>query len=196
MFRTIGDRPSAWELLLPAEVLRLPGELARVDALLDDPVFFAPFVRCFHPVIGRPSTPVEWYLRLMFLKFRYRLGFESLCDEVADSISWRRFCRIPLDGKVPHPTTLMKLTTRCGADAVAGLNEALWAKAAGAKLLRTARVRADTTVIPANVAYPTDSGLAAKAVGKLVRTMRRVQAAGGAPGTAFVDRRGQRRGGS
>lgn len=38
---------------------------------------------------------------------------------------------------MPHPTTLMNLTTRCGQDAVAGLNEALWAKAAGDKLLRT-----------------------------------------------------------
>ena len=108
---------------------------------------------------------------------------------MADSISWRRFCRIPLDGKVPHPTTLMKLTTRCGEATVAGLNEALWAKAAGEKLLRTTRVRADTTVIPANVAYPTDSGLSAKAVGKLVRTVRRVQAAGGATGTVVTDRR-------
>jgi IS5 family transposase len=101
----------------------------------------------------------------------------------------RRFCRIPLDAKVPHPTTLMKLTTRCGDQAVAGLNEALWAKAAGQKLLRTARVRADTTVISANVAYPTDSGLLAKAVGKLMRTARRVQAAGGATGTVMRDRR-------
>jgi transposase, IS5 family len=152
-------------------------------------VFFAPFAPHFHPVLGRPSTPVECYLRLMFLKFRYRLGYESLCAEVSDSISWRRFCRIPLDGRVPHPTTLMKLTTRCGESAVAGLNEALWAKAAGARLLRTARVRADTTVISANVAYPTDSGLLAKAVGKLVRTVRRVQAAGGATGTVMTDRR-------
>jgi IS5 family transposase len=189
VFRTIGDRPSLWESRLPPEVLRLPEELARVDALLDDPVFFAPFAPHFHPVIGRPSTPAEWYLRLMFLKFRYRLGYESLCAEVSDSISWRRFCRIPLDGRVPHPTTLMKLTTRCGEGAVAGLNEALWAKAAGAKLLRTARVRADTTVISANVAYPTDPGLLAKAVGKLVRTARRVRAAGGAAGTAMADRR-------
>ncbi len=189
MFCTVGDRPSLWESLLPPEVLRLPEELARVDALLDDPAFFAPFARYFHPVLGRPCTPVECYLRLMFLKFRYRLGFESLCAEVADSISWRRFCRIPLDGRVPHPTTLMKLTTRCGEDAVAGLNEALWAKAAGARLLRTARVRADTTVICANVAYPTDTGLLAKAVGRLVRTARRVQAAGGAPGTILTDRR-------
>jgi IS5 family transposase len=189
MFRTVGDRPALWESLLPAEVLRLPAELARVDALLDDPAFFAPFAPYFHPLIGRPSTPVECYLRLMFLKFRYRLGYESLCAEVSDSISWRRFCRIPLDGKVPHPTTLMKLTTRCGETAVAGLNEALLAKAAGQKLLRAARVRADTTVIPANVAYPTDSGLLAKAVGKLVRTVRRVQAAGGATGTGVTDRR-------
>jgi transposase, IS5 family len=146
MFRTIGDGPSAWESLLPAQVLRLPEDLARVDALLDDPVFFAPFAPFFHPVLGRPSTPAEWYLRLMFLKFRHGLGYESLCAEVSDSISWRRFCRIPLDGSVPHPTTLMKLTGRCGEAAVAGLNEALWAKAAGQKLLRTTRVRADTTV--------------------------------------------------
>jgi IS5 family transposase len=189
MFRTVGDQISLWESLLPEEVLRLPEELARVDGLLDDPAFFAPFAAYFDPLIGRPSTPVECYLRLMFLKFRYRLGYESLCQEVADSISWRRFCRIPLDGKVPHPTTLMKLTRRCGEEAVAGLNEALWAKAAQAKLLRTARVRADTTVIPANVSYPTDSGLLAKAVGKLVRTARRVQAAGGAPDTVMTDRR-------
>jgi transposase, IS5 family len=138
VFRTIGGCPSRWESLLPPELLRLPEELARVDALLDDPAFFAPFAPHFHPVLGRPSTPIECYLRLMFLKFRYRLGYESLCAEVSDSISWRRFCRIGLDGAVPHPTTLMKLTTRCGEGAVAGLNEALWAKAAGAKLLRTA----------------------------------------------------------
>ena len=189
MFRTISGPVPAWESLLPPELLRLPEELARVDALLDDPAFFAPFAPHFHPVLGRPSTPIECYLRLMFLKFRYRLGYESLCAEVSDSISWRRFCRIPLDGKVPHPTTLMKLTSRCGEAAVAGLNEALWAKAAGQKLLRTARVRADTTVIAANVAYPTDAGLLAKAVGKLVRAARRVQAAGGATGTVMTDRR-------
>src|SRR5256884_1294991 len=187
MFRTVGDRPALWESLLPAEVLRLPAELARVDALLDDPAFLAPFAPYFHPVIGRPSTPIECYLRLMFLKFRYRLGYESLCAEVSDSISWRRFCRIGLDGTVPHPTTLMKLTTRCGDEAVAGLNEALWAKAAGQKLLRTARVRADTTVIAANVAYPTDVGLLAKAVIKLVRTVRRGAGAGGGPGAPGGD---------
>src|SRR5262249_48000513 len=78
------DRPSSWESRLPPELLRLPEELARGDALLDDPAFFAPFAPHFHPVIGRPSTPAEWYLRLMFGKFRYRLGLEGLCAEVSD----------------------------------------------------------------------------------------------------------------
>jgi IS5 family transposase len=109
-----------WDAILPSELLVLPAELGRVDALLDDPVFFAPFAPYFHPVLGRPSTPVECYLRLMFGKFRYRLGYESLCAGVSDSISWRRFCRIGLGARVPHPTTLMKLTTRCGEAAVAG----------------------------------------------------------------------------
>ena len=154
MLRTHAEQVSLWEAVLPDEVRRLPVELERVDRLLDDGVFFGPFVPFFHPRAGRPSTPMETYLRLMFLKFRHGLGYESLCREVADSITWRRFCRIPLDGKVPHPTTLMKLTTRCGTAAIDGLNEALLAKAVQVKVLRTNRLRADTTVVPANVAYP------------------------------------------
>lgn len=188
MLRTLGDQVSLWEAMLPEELLVLPAELARVDALLDDEAFFAPFVPFFDPRIGRPSTPMETYLRLMFLKFRYRLGYESLCREVSDSITWRRFCRIPLDSTVPHPTTLMKLTTRCGTAAVGGLNEALLAKAVEAKLVRTARVRVDTTVLPANVAYPTDSGLLAKAVRRIAANARRIQAAGGATRTRVRDR--------
>ena len=189
VFRTVGDQCSLWESVLPEELRRLPEELARVDALLDDSVFFAPFVPFFDPRMGRPSTPMETYLRLMFLKFRYRLGYESLCREVADSITWRRFCRIPLDGVVPHRTTLMKITTRCGETAVAGLNDALLIKAAEAKLLRTNKVRADTTVVEGDVGYPTDSGLLAKAVGSMARTVERIKAAGGATRTRVRDRR-------
>jgi len=188
VFRTVSDQVSLWESVLPPELLKLPDELARVDVLLDDPVFFGPFEPFFDPRIGRPSTPMETYLRLMFLKFRYRLGYESLCREVSDSITWRRFCRIGLDAAVPHPTTLMKLTTRCGSTAVNGLNEALLAKAAEAKVLRTNRVRADTTVVPANVAYPTDSGLLARAIRRIGTTGQRIHAAGGGVRTRLRDR--------
>ena len=83
----------------------------------------------------------------------------------------------------------MKITSKCGDTAVEALNEALLGKAAAAKLLRVNRVRADTTVVGADVAYPTDSGLLAKAVGQIARTVKRIKAAGGATRTRSRDRR-------
>ncbi len=189
VFRTVNEQPTLWDAILPSELLVLPTQLAQVDALLDDAVFFGPFAAYFDARIGRPSIPMETYVRLMFLKFRYRLGYESLCREVADSISWQRFCRIPLGMRVPHPTTLMKITTRCGDEAVAALNEALLVKAGGAKLLRTDRVRADTTVVEADVGYPTDSGLLAQAVSTMCRSMARIKTAGAASRSKVRDRR-------
>jgi IS5 family transposase len=100
VFRTVGVQPSLWDSVLPEALRRLPEELARVDALLADPVVLC---AVFDPRMGRPLTPMETYLRLMFLKFRYRLGYEALCREVTDSISWRRLCRIPLDGGERFP---------------------------------------------------------------------------------------------
>jgi IS5 family transposase len=53
----------------------MPAELEAVDRLLDDPAFFEPFGAHLHAALGRPSLPIETYVRLMFLKYRYRLGF-------------------------------------------------------------------------------------------------------------------------
>jgi IS5 family transposase len=107
---------------------------------------------------------------------------------VTDSIGWQRFCRIPLGGRVPHPTTLMKITTRCGETAIGGLNEALLARAVEAKVLKTNRLRADTTVVEANVAYPTDSSLLAKGVAKMVKSAKKLRAMGLATRTKLADK--------
>ncbi len=53
MLRTVSDQPTLWDVILPSELLVLPAELARVDALLDDPVFFAPLAAYFDARIGR-----------------------------------------------------------------------------------------------------------------------------------------------
>lgn len=189
MLRTKVDPQSTlWEALLPPEFLSLPPGLLEVDRFLDDPVFFEPFVPYFDAQIGRPSIPIETYLRMMFLRFRYRLGFETLCAEITDSLAWRRFCRIGITSTVPHPTTLMKITTRCGEGAVDELNVALLNKASHSHLVKLDKVRADTTVVPANVTYPSDAGLLAKGVAKLAKTVRQMQQAGLARRTRFRNR--------
>ena len=66
MLRTkVDPQPTLWEPLLPEEFRRLPPGLSAIDAFLDDPVFFEPFVAYFDPYYGRPSTPIETYLLLM-----------------------------------------------------------------------------------------------------------------------------------
>ncbi len=59
MLRPRMDQVSLWEAVLPPEVLRLPAVLARVDALLDDPVFFTPVRAVLRPKGRAPSTPMD-----------------------------------------------------------------------------------------------------------------------------------------
>jgi IS5 family transposase len=133
-------------------------------------------------------VPIDTLLRLLYLKHRYGLGYESLCREVADSISWRRFCRIGLDRPVPHPTTLVKLVRRAGPETIEQLNAALVAKLAQGKLLRARKLRVDTTVVEADIDYPTDADLLEGAVRKLGGLVRRIKGRGAASKTQFRDR--------
>lgn len=180
---------SLWEAVLPAELRELPPELAKVDEILDDDRFLAPFRSRLTSRIGRPTIPIESYLRLMYLKHRYGLGYETLCKEVADSFTWRRFCRIALDGRVPDPTTLMKLTRRLGPELVEELNAGLLSLTVERKLLRSRRLRVDSTVVESDTRHPTDSGLCAHAVPRLSCLGKRIQAAGLAGRTKLRDRR-------
>src|SRR4051812_25581128 len=113
VLRTVGPPGSLFELLLPAGMRGVSGGLAAVDGLLDDGRFFGPFRSFFDPTEGRPSIPIETYLRLMFLKYRYGLGYERVCALVADWITWRRFCRVGLEASVPDESTIRKITRRC-----------------------------------------------------------------------------------
>jgi IS5 family transposase len=191
VLRTVGPQGSLFELLLPAGMRVLSGELAEVDRLLDDRRRFGPFRPFFDPTEGRPSIPIETYLRLMFLKYLYGLGYERLCAEVADSISWRRFYRIGLETSVPDESTVRKLTRRCGPELIEELNRQLLAATHQRGEVDLDRVRADTTVVEADIKYPTDSGLLTSATCHIASRLGRLHGAG--VKVSFVDRTSQAR---
>jgi len=191
VLRETEPQATSWDALLPEEAKRLPPELVAVDAFLDDERFIAPWRASFSKRLGRPSVPIDTLLRLPYLKHRYQLGSEALCREVSDSISWRRFCRLPLDRPVPHPTTLVKLVRRAGPETIEQLNAALVAKLAAGKLLRARKLRVDTTVVEADIDYPTDADLLEHAVSKLGGLVRRIKGRGAASRTRFRDRGGR-----
>jgi transposase, IS5 family len=177
--------------LLPAEKLgserglfrRVPEDLPALDVLLADPEVLWPLLERWRQEFretgrmvlaeGQPTIPHETYVRLMVLKQRCRWGYRSVVAEVSDSIHLRRFCKISLSERVPDESTVRKLTRRIGAETVSELTRAMIVKACREKRFRPRAVRIDSTVIEADVKYPTDSRLASSGVKVLVREVAR-----------------------
>jgi IS5 family transposase len=170
MLTLLAEQPEClWDDGLPVEVKELPEDLAALDALLCDPELLWPIVERWREEFeqtgrlvlteGRPTIAMETYIRLMVLKARYRWGYRTLVAEVSDSIHLRRFCRISLTERVPDESTPRRLTRRIGSVTVAEMTRALIDAAVRQKRFRPRAIRIDSTVIEADVKYPTDSGL-------------------------------------
>lgn len=180
MLRLVPVHPvdTLWDPLLPAEVRRLPADLALLDTLLEDPALLACFQRRWDHAAqqaGRPTIPMATYLRLMVVKHRTGWGYETLMQEVSDSLHLRRFCLLALHQRVPDESTVRKLTRRLGSELVADLIRELIAKARRERRFQARAMRCDSTVAAADIRYPTDSGLCGDAVQRLAREARRVR---------------------
>ena len=193
-----GQVESLWDELLPERLRELPADLAQIDALLRDEALLAPIeahwereaqARCRSAKgHGRPTIPMQTYVRLMVLKHRYGWGYETLMREVSDSLHLRRFCLIPIDVEVPDESTVRKLTRRLGAETVAELSRLVIGKASRETRFRVRAVRIDSTVVEADVRYPTDAGLAGDGVRTLAREGKRLRAKVGATRAKVQDR--------
>ncbi len=181
-----------WDELLAIEARLLPADLAVIDGVLDDPAVLAPVAVVWQREAerggrstaghGRPTVAMGTYVRLMVIRQRNGWGYERLAREVADSLHLRRFCRIALGERVPDESTIGKLTRRLGPEVVAAITRAVIAKGVNETRFRARAVRIDSTVVEADVRYPTDAGLAGDAVRLLAREGKRAGAlvAGGA----------------
>jgi len=169
------EQPSLWESVLPPELFRMNEELTQVDKLLSDERFLTPFQQKFGTGMGRPTTAVATYLRMMYLKYRYQLGYEVLVKEVKDSFAWRRFCHLSLADRVPESTTLIKLTHKYGAETVKTLNETLVLKLKESKVVRGKKLRIDTTVVESDIHYPTDTGLLNDGIRVITRAVTKLK---------------------
>ncbi len=188
---------SLWDEILPAEMKALPDDLARLDELLSDPGLLAPIATRWERLLtetgscagrGRPTIAMETYVRLMIVKHRSGWGYETLMREVSDSLHLRRFCRIGMTNRVPDESTVRKLTRRLGAEVVHEITRELIQKARREKRFRPRAARIDSTVIEADVRWPTDAGLAGDGVRALAREGRKLATRVAERRTAVRDR--------
>jgi transposase, IS5 family len=173
MLRLVGDQvESLLDELLPLEVRELPADLAMLDRLLADPRLLAPIGQAWEQTArdhGRPTIPMGSFVRLMVIKQRTGWGYETLVREVSDSLHLRRFCLLPLTQRVPDESTVRKLVRRLGPDVVAELTRVVIGKAQRETRFVARAVRIDSTVVEADIRYPTDAGLAWQGARALAR---------------------------
>ena len=193
-----GQAECLFDQVLPVEVRELPEDLGRLDEILGDPELLRPIAEHWQREAsergrsaaghGRPTIPMATYVRLMVVKQRNDWGYETLVKEVSDSLHLRRFCLVPLHGRVPDESTVRKLTRRLGAGTVAELIRAVVAKAVRERRFRVRAARIDSTVVEADVRYPSDAVLCLQGARALARSGRRLAKRIGAVPNAVTDR--------
>jgi transposase, IS5 family len=178
MLRLAGvQAESLFDEALPVEVRELPEEFARLDALLADRRLLEPIERAWEDSArdhGRPTIAMASFVRLMVIRQRTGWGYESLVREVSDSLHLRRFCLISLSERVPDESTIRKLCRRLGGEVVDEITRVVIEVAQRERRFVARAVRCDSTVVEADIRYPSDAGLAVDAARMLAAEAKRV----------------------
>lgn len=136
---------------------------------------------------GRPGTPAEVVLRLLLLKHIRNWSFMELEREVRGNLLYRAFTRVDA-AKVPDAKTLGRLAQALPPEVMEKIHARIVAIAQDRGVVAGRRMRVDTTVVEANIHYPTDSSLLGDGVRVLTRLMKRVTEIAGKTGSLLRDR--------
>jgi IS5 family transposase len=173
MLTLVGEQvESLWDEVLPVEVRELPDDLARLDRVLSDSLLLFPIAQAWAQDArerGRPSISMATFVRLMVIKQRTGWGYETLVREVSDSLHLRRFCLIAIDRRVPDESTVRKLARRLGASVVQEITRMVIEKAQRETGFTARAARIDSTVVEADIRYPSDAMLALQGARALTR---------------------------
>jgi IS5 family transposase len=172
-----GQVESLWDEVLPVEVRELPDDLARLDQVLSDSLLLFPIAQAWEQDArerGRPSIAIATFVRLMVIKQRTGWGYETLVREVSDSLHLRRFCLIAIDQRMPDESTVRKLARRLGAGVVQEITRMVIEKAQRETRFIARVARIDSTVVEADIRYPSDAMLALQGARALAREGRKL----------------------
>jgi len=124
----------------------------------------------------------------MILKHQRDWSFHELVREVRANVVYREFTRIGGE-KVPERSTLIKLAKCLRPEVIKAIHQKVRQLGFKNKVSAGKKMRVDTTVVEANIHYPTDSSLLGDATRVLTKTMKKIQYLVGEVGTKLRDRR-------
>jgi transposase, IS5 family len=127
------------------------------------------------PTKGRHGMAAEQVLRAGVLKQLTGLSYDALAFGLADSTTYRSFCRIGFDAKPFKKSTLQKNIKRVNPETWEAIDRMIVLKAQELGIEKGEKVRTDCTVVESNIHHPNDSSLLGDCVRVLARVMKRVK---------------------
>jgi IS5 family transposase len=164
----IVDHPHSRELARMSEVLdKLPmaAELVVKDLVRGTKATKA----------GRAGLSGEQVLRAALLKQMHSWSYEDLAFHLADSPTFRSFCRIGVMEKAPKKSALAQNIKRVKPETFEQVNKLVVGRAKKEGVENGRKVRIDSTVIDANIHHPLDSSLLFDVVRVLARLLKRAR---------------------
>ena len=157
-------------------------ELAAMSELLDEQPALAQHIQqdleaaCpTNPRTGRPGLTGEQTLRVLVVRQLTGWTYAELAFHLADSMSYRAFCRIGALTPASSKSALAATINRVRPATLATINDLLVTSAAARAVEPARTVRMDATVVPMAIHPPTDSSLLCDAVRVLQRLLRRAE---------------------
>ena len=126
------------------------------------------------PQKGSPGLSAEQVLRCAVLKTWQQLSYQKLAFHLADSISLRAFCRLPL-GWTPCKSCLQDNISRIRASSWEKINRVLIRWAAGEGLEKGKKIRVDATAVESDIHHPSDSQLLYDSIRTLTALLRKLK---------------------
>ena len=114
-------------------------------------------------------------LRALVVKQMHGFSYRALAFHLADSRTYRSFCRLGWSDPEPSKSALAAAIKAVRAETVEGIHRGLLAMAAAQKIESGGKVRVDTTVVESPIHWPSDSELLWDGVRVLTRLMQRAR---------------------
>jgi len=123
---------------------------------------------------GRPAKPARAKVGLLILKHLYRLSDIDVVDLLKRDIYAQYLCDISLKEakNFINSSTLTKFRKQIGIEGVKIIENEAMKSLQKTKLLKGRKLVTDTTVVPSNIAYPTDVSLLEKTRCKAVKYLQ------------------------
>ncbi|HEY2850003.1 MAG TPA: ISNCY family transposase [Gemmatimonadaceae bacterium] len=127
---------------------------------------------------GRPGLSGEQTLRLLIVRQLTGWTYAELAFHLADSMTYRAFCRVSALVATPSRSALAATLRRVSPHTLATLNDQLVTSPVARAVDPARTVRMDATMVPVAIHPPTDSSLLLDAVRVLDRLLRQATSAG------------------